>query len=316
MIEVEKLSKSYGDFPALQPSSFVIGKERGVTALLGPNGAGKTTTLRLLTGYLTSTTGRIQINGMELNTANRMEIKKEIGYLPETTPLYPEMLVDEYLRFMGHVRGLSSQKTEASLQEMVEILELGSHLYTPLGLLSKGFRQRSALAATLIHKPKYIILDEPTSGLDPNQIQHIRQLIKTLGKEQTLILSTHILQEVEDICDRVIILNRGRVVADDASSALRSAQACRVVLKAKDPNKTQETLTSIGIVKDCRVASAKFAQGVDEGLPQGYMSYICELKEDKPERLFAEISSQKDWEVREISPVSRSLQEVFHQMTA
>ena len=311
MIEVESLSKSYGDFTALQDASFTIGREHGITALLGPNGAGKTTTLRLLTGYLNPTKGKVRVNGTELSAATHVSVKKQIGYLPETTPLYGEMLVSEYLQFMAQSRGLEEAQVNKQCREMVDKLELKSHLYTPLALLSKGFRQRVALAATLVHEPQYIILDEPTSGLDPNQIQQIRELIRSLGKKQTLLLSTHILQEVEDICDRVIILSRGKVVADESTSILRSVQACRLVLKGRD---IQKTLSSMEIVKECRLAAAQ-GDAALANLPEGYEIYVCELKEDSPEKLFAQIASQ-GWEVRELAPLSRSLQDVFHELTS
>ena len=304
MIEVKALSKNYGDFPALQNANFTIGRRNGITALLGPNGAGKTTTLRLLTGYLQATSGRVYINNQVMNATNHVAIKRKIGYLPETTPLYPEMLVSEYIGFMGRARGLSEEKLEEVGHEMIDLLELGSHLYTPITLLSKGFRQRVALAATLIHKPDYIILDEPTSGLDPNQIQHIRKLIRKLGEKHILILSTHILQEVEDICDRVIILSRGQVVADESASALRSAQAYRIIVKGSN---VEKSLGECAIVKNCRSETVSSATA-------GYGLYVCELKEDKPEALFAHIKKES-WELRELAPVARSLQEVFHELT-
>ncbi len=304
MIEVAALSKHYGDFPALQDANFRISKQHGITALLGPNGAGKTTSLRLITGYLRPTAGSVRINGKEINSLHSLEIKSMIGYLPETTPLYGEMLVEEYIHFMGQARSLHGKQLKQSTDEMVEKFELASHFYTPLILLSKGFRQRVALAASLLHKPEYIILDEPTSGLDPNQIQQIRHIIKELGKEQTLILSTHILQEVEEICNRVIILNRGRVVADENTAVLRSAGSCRLVVKGQQ---VQESLSSLELVKNCQASSASPRH-------DGYESYVCELKEDSPEKLFAHAKAQ-GWSLRELSPLSRSLQEVFQKLT-
>ena len=312
MIEVEALSKNYGTFPALKNASFKIGKEHGVTALLGPNGAGKTTTLRLLTGFLSPTSGSIKINGIKLNSSNHVAIKKQIGYLPETTPLYEEMLIAEYVRFIGKARGLSDERLEKNTNKMIELLSLGSHLNTPLSLLSKGFRQRVALAATLIHDPKYIILDEPTSGLDPNQIRQIRHLIKELGIKQTLILSTHILQEVEDICDRVIILSRGEVVADETTSTLRELRSCRVMIKGTG---VQTALMAMDVVKECRLLSKKDKSFNMIKIPKGYEVYFCELKEDKPEKLFRQIATTKGWEVKEFALASRSLQEVFHELT-
>ncbi len=310
MIETEGISKRYGDFPALQDISFQVGKEHGITALLGPNGAGKTTAMRLITGYLTPNEGKISVGGLEMNEKNRVAIKRRIGYLPETTPLYPEMLISEYLQFIGQVRGLAGEELEERAAEMVELLQLGSHLYSPITVLSRGFRQRVGIAATLIHKPDYLVLDEPTSGLDPNQIQHIRGVIRELGRQYTLILSTHILQEVEDICDRVIIISRGRVVADEPTEVLRSAQACRVVARGQD---VVGTLKQLDFVKECRQEQAV-------GLPEGYHAYACELDSDRPQDLFSYIAqqgiAQKGWEVREFAPVSRSLQEVFQELTA
>ena len=328
MIEVEDLTKNYKEFPALHKTSFTIGRKHGITALLGPNGAGKTTMLRILTGYLSPTNGKVRVGGLEMNTKNHVKIKQNIGYLPETTPLYPEMLLIEYLEFMGQARGLLEPQLSTNINEMIEILELSSHLYTPLGLLSKGFRQRVALAATLVHKPEYIILDEPTSGLDPNQIQQIRKLIQKLGKERTLILSTHVLQEVEDICDRVIIISRGKVVLDESTTVLQNAQSVRLVIrtesntskdmdlqrmesdgaKSKTANvsEVEKTLNSLDIVKGCKKI---------ESLSNGFHVYVCELKEDRPQDLYKHIS-KLNWEVRELSPVSRSLQDVFQELTA
>ena len=304
MIEVEALYKYYDKFPALEDVSFSVSQETGITALLGPNGAGKTTTLRLLTGYLKPTVGTIQIGKKRLNDRNRVAIKQQIGYLPETTPIYHEMLVTEYVRFMGKVRGITGDHLERRFRTMSELLGLGSHLYTPLSLLSKGFRQRVALAGTLIHDPDYIILDEPTSGLDPNQIQQMRQLIRELGKDHTVILSTHILQEAEDICDRAIILDRGKIVADESTRSLKDAQSCKLVVKGKHVSKTLEQLA---IVKSCRKQETF-------GHPDGYQTYLCELRQNSPEEIYASAAAN-NWEVRELSPHSRSLQDVFYELT-
>ncbi len=303
MIEVKEVSRSFGDFTAVRGVSFTVDKKSGITGLLGPNGAGKTTTMRMITGYLRPTSGDILVDGQSVRDEEQLQsIKRRIGYLPETTPLYPEMLVSEFLRFMGEVRGVSGAELEKSAEEMVERLDLGSHLYSPIGILSKGFRQRVALAGTLIHHPEVIILDEPTSGLDPNQISEIRALIQELGKTATLILSTHILQEVEELCSRVIIVNRGRVVADETTAILKSAHACSVVARGAD---VEKKLSSISIVKSV-------AKG--EAHRDGFFQYICEVREDAPEKLFAELSG-KSLEVREFAPIARSLQSVFEELT-
>lgn len=308
MIEVQGLSKSYGDFEALQDASFSIGAGEGITALLGPNGAGKSTTMRIMTGYLEPGAGDVLIGGQSVrDPAVLPEIKRRIGYLPESTPLYPEMLVSEYLEFMGSVRGMDVDELETSARDLIGKLELGSHLYSPIGILSKGFRQRVALAATLIHRPEVIILDEPTSGLDPNQIAHIRQLIRSLGQDATLILSTHILQEVEDICDRVIIMNRGRVVADQSTDSLRSAGEVQIV--ARGAGNLADALGRVDSVRSARMA------GDAAGHPEGFQTYICELAESAvPEALFAFVA-QQGWEVREFAPLSRSLEEIFAELT-
>ena len=305
MIEVSSLCKNYGAFHALTDLNFSVDRKHGITALLGPNGAGKTSTLRLITGFLQPTSGKISYSSLSMKPANYLKIKKKIGYLPETTPLYQEMLVIEYLEFISRVRGVAEKDISSRIDEMIEMLSLSSHLYTPLFLLSKGFRQRVALAGTLIHLPEYIILDEPTSGLDPNQIQQIRKLIKSLGKKHTLILSTHILQEVEDICDRVIILSRGRVVANEDTSVLRNVKAIRLLAKG---DSIQKNIEGLEYVQECSLASYQ-----EEG--SEYKSYICKLKEDQPEALFAHIAKQ-NWSVREFSPLARSLQEVFHELTS
>ncbi len=304
MIEVEALYKHYGNFPALKDVTFSVSRERGVTALLGPNGAGKTTTLRLLTGYLKPTVGTIRIGQKRLNDKNRVAVKQQIGYLPETTPMYYEMLVAEYIRFMGNIRGMTKERLERRFRDMSELLSLGSHLYTPLGLLSKGFRQRVALAGTLIHEPDYIILDEPTSGLDPNQIQQMRQLIRELGKNHTVILSTHILQEAEDICDRAIIIDRGKIVADESTRSLKDAQSCKIVVKGTN---IQQTLQGLEIVKTCREEETL-------GHPNGYQTYLCELRQNSPEKIYASAAAN-NWDLRELSALSRSLQDVFYELT-
>jgi len=306
MINVKDLTVKYGEFCAVDNVSFYIDPSSGITGLLGPNGAGKTTTMRVLTGYLSPTNGYIEIGGIPFdeNPRNHIEIKKRIGYLPESNPLYPEMLVIEYLEFMAYAKQLEQNRIKERMDFLIETLELQSHLYTPLSLLSKGFRQRAALAATLIHDPEIIILDEPTTGLDPNQIISIRNFIKGLSKEKTLILSTHILKEVEDVCDRVIIINKGKIVADRKVEELQRSNFIVIVAKSHRENILEE-LKKVPIVKNVQ----------EENILQSeFKRFICELREDKPEHLFNEIK-RLDWEVREFSPLERSLEEVFRELT-
>jgi ABC-2 type transport system ATP-binding protein len=205
---------------------------------------------------------------------------------------------------MAYAKQLEQNRIKERMDFLIETLELQSHLYTPLSLLSKGFRQRAALAATLIHDPEIIILDEPTTGLDPNQIISIRNFIKGLSKEKTLILSTHILKEVEDVCDRVIIINKGKIVADRKVEELQRSNFIVIVAKSHRENILEE-LKKVPIVKNVQ----------EENILQSeFKRYICELREDKPEHLFNEIK-RLDWEVREFSPLERSLEEVFRELT-
>lgn len=315
MLEVRNLTVSFDRFRAVDDVSFSVRPESGITALLGPNGAGKTTTMRAITGALAPTSGQIMVDGIEAGTPEaQLAIKRRIGYLPETTPVYPEMLVSEFIEFSGRARGLRDHDLERAARNMVERLELGSHFYTPIGLLSKGFRQRVALAATLLHDPQVIILDEPTSGLDPNQIQSIRSLIRELGKNRTLILSTHILQEVDDICERAIIINRGRIVADRPVAELKSSN--RHVLVARDAAvrgiDLTDALKATGLVQHVHIEEDP-ADKAGSAAADGWKRYVCSLSAP-PERFFAAVRSQS-WELREFAPVSRSLDEIFRELT-
>ena len=220
MIEAIGLSKYYGHFAAAQDVSFQI-KRGEVAAFLGPNGAGKSTTMKLLTGYLAPSAGRAKIAGFDTQT-ERLEASKLLGYLPENGPLYPDMTPRALLNFFGEARGMSSTEINHRMHEVIEICNLHQVLGKPIGKLSKGYRQRVGMAQVLLHEPEVLIMDEPTSGLDPNQIRDVRNVIRTLGKTKTILLSTHILQEVEAMCNRVIFIDKGRVVFDGPPSELGS----------------------------------------------------------------------------------------------
>ncbi|MCO6046146.1 ABC transporter ATP-binding protein [Aeoliella sp. ICT_H6.2] len=223
MIEAVRLSKYYGHFAATQDVNFKI--QRGeVAAFLGPNGAGKSTTMKLLTGYLAPSTGKSFIGGFDTQT-ERLQASKVLGYLPENGPLYPDMTPRGLLRFFGEARGMGSTEINRRMHEVIDLCNLHEVLGKPIGKLSKGYRQRVGMAQVLLHEPEVLILDEPTSGLDPNQIRDVRQVIRTLGETKTILLSTHILQEVEAMCNRVIFINEGRVVFDGHPSELGSTPA-------------------------------------------------------------------------------------------
>lgn len=215
-IKIQNLTKSYGSNPALKDLSMTFEK-KGVVGLLGPNGAGKTTLMKILTGSISRWEGMVQVGNMDLRN-DLQKIQKQIGYLPENNPLYLEMYVKEYLSFVGDLYGLK----KVPVEEVIIKTGLEEHSLKKIETLSKGYKQRVGLAATLLHNPQYLILDEPTTGLDPNQVVEIRKLIQTLGKEKLVFLSTHILQEVEAMCDRVVILNKGNVVLNQTLKTLKT----------------------------------------------------------------------------------------------
>ena len=212
MIEAQGLSKFYGSFAAARDVSFSIAQGE-VAAFLGPNGAGKSTTMKLLTGYLAPSEGTARIAGHDMST-DRLEAAKRLGYLPENGPLYPDMTPRSLLTFFGSLRGLSPAELEPRLERVIKTCRLESVIGKPVGKLSKGYRQRVGMAQSLLHDPDVLILDEPTAGLDPNQISEVRKMIRELGQKKTILLSTHILQEVEAMCTRVIFINEGRLRFD------------------------------------------------------------------------------------------------------
>tara|TARA_R110002073_G_scaffold148335_3_gene301418 strand:+ start:14332 stop:15225 length:894 start_codon:yes stop_codon:yes gene_type:complete len=224
-IKVEQLTKVYGNQKALNNVSFKVDKPE-VVGFLGPNGAGKSTMMKILTTYLSATEGQAEVNGFDVND-NRKEVQQSVGYLPEHNPLYLDMYVKEYLLFNAQIYKVEKSRIE----EIVELTGLTPEAHKTIGQLSKGYRQRVGLANALLHNPDVLILDEPTTGLDPNQLVDIRNLIKTIGKEKTVFLSTHIMQEVEAMCDRVIIINKGEIVADKKLQALREGKDQIVVVE-------------------------------------------------------------------------------------
>lgn len=219
MIHVENIEKIYGKFKAVNNVSFDIGRGE-IVGLLGPNGAGKTTIMKILTGYHYPTSGNAILNGYSIYD-NPLKIKESTGYLPEMAPLYDDLTVIEYLDFMADIRKINKEIKKREIERVIAECGLSPVVYRGIGKLSKGYRQRTGLAQAIIHSPEILILDEPTTGLDPNQIIEIRKLISDIGKEKTVILSTHILQEVEAVCNRVLILNRGNIVAEGTPDKIR-----------------------------------------------------------------------------------------------
>ncbi|MEZ5016459.1 MAG: ATP-binding cassette domain-containing protein [Flavipsychrobacter sp.] len=228
-IKVTSLTKVYGSQKAVNDISFEL-KKGEIVGFLGPNGAGKSTTMKMITGYLPPTKGDISVCGFEVQK-QPMEVRKRVGYLPEANPLYFDMYVREYLEFSAGIHGLGS-KAKERIAEMITLTGLTKEAHKRIGMLSKGYKQRVGLAQAMLHDPEVLILDEPTSGLDPNQIIEIRELISNIGKEKTVLLSTHIMQEVEAMCSRVIIINNGTLVADDAIETLKGDRSLEDVFRS------------------------------------------------------------------------------------
>lgn len=245
-IKIENLTKSYGNFLAVKDISFEV-KTGEIVGFLGPNGAGKTTTMKLITTYLTQNSGKIFVDGLDTET-DSLAVRKKIGYLPEQNPLYSDMNVIDYLKYTAELQSVEKTKIDEAVKKMVRVCGLEDVKHKDIGELSKGYRQRVGLAQAMIHNPEVLLLDEPTSGLDPNQIIEIRKLIRDLGKQKTLILSTHILQEVQATCDRVIIINNGKIVADGTTDSLQKkfqGQLSISLTLKKDPKAGKEKIISM-----------------------------------------------------------------------
>ncbi|MGQ9585025.1 MAG: ABC transporter ATP-binding protein [Anaerolineae bacterium] len=307
MIQVQGLTKYYGDVPALRNVSFQV--ERGeVVGFLGPNGAGKTTAMRILVGYLPPTEGKATVAGYDV-FHDSLEVRRRIGYLPETVPLYGEMTVRDYLEFMATIRGTKRPGTRAD--EVMEIVNISDHAERQISKLSKGYRQRVGLAQALIHDPEVLVLDEPTIGLDPKQIIEVRELIRQLGEDHTVILSTHILPEVEQVCERVLIINEGQLVAEDTPEKLtaRLKGAERVYLQVAVDGDASARLPQL-------VQALKEVEGVTsvELLGNGAFEIECALGADRRADLAARAVGG-GWRLLEMRPVGMSLEEIFLRLT-
>jgi ABC-2 type transport system ATP-binding protein len=306
MIAVRHLSKRFPGHIAVDDVSFEV--ERGeIVGFLGPNGAGKTTTMRMLTGYLQASGGKVIVAGYDVAT-DPMEVRKRIGYLPESCPLYPEMRVDEYLRFRARLKGVHSSRVAARVDEVKALCGLADVGRRIVGQLSKGYRQRVGLAEALVHDPELLILDEPTIGLDPNQIRQVRALIARLAERHTILLSTHILPEVEMTCRRVLIINRGRVVASDTPDNLRrrSQTRAQVIAEIHGPREMVEAaLRGLASVENVSVT------GTDP-----WPHYEMATAEDTDIRpLVFDAVTRGGWTLRELRLEKSSLEDVFVSLT-
>jgi len=247
-ISVTNITKLYGTQKALNNISFEVGSNE-IVGFLGPNGAGKSTMMKILTCYIPPTQGSAKVCGFDIANES-LEVRKQIGYLPEHNPLYLDMYVKEFLEFVGNIHKIKN--TKARVKEMIDITGLQLEQNKKIGALSKGYRQRVGLAQAMIHDPKVLIMDEPTTGLDPNQLEEIRNLIKALGKQKTVMLSTHIMQEVEAICDKVIIINKGEIVANDETKNLQKNTTKQIITVEFDKSVSAELLKTIGGVEQVK----------------------------------------------------------------
>ena len=297
-IEVKGVTKIYGTQKAVDAISFTITKGE-IVGFLGPNGAGKSTTMKMITGYLAPDEGDITVSGIDVKK-DPLESKKKIGYLPESNALYYDMYIKEYLNFVADIHSINDQRSTVS--SIIETVGLAPEKNKKIGQLSKGYKQRVGIAAALLHNPEVLILDEPTSGLDPNQIVEIRQVIKDQGKDKIVLFSSHILQEVEAICDRVIIINKGKIVADDKLNNLQKQSSLNVVrVSFKEPLE-QEWLQ--------RLQGVKTVSKID--------SYSWSLETDESElvrKQILEMSLQHNLNIVSLHSENKSLEEVFRSLT-
>ncbi len=296
-IEVKNLFKYYGEQAAVCDISFSV-KKGEIVGFLGPNGAGKSTTMKIMTGFIPASSGEIHICGMKVDVEN-LETRQIIGYLPENNPLYTEMYVREYLEFVGRIYKIKNLKNRVS--EMIQTLGLELEQNKKIGALSKGYRQRVGLAQAIIHDPKVLILDEPTSGLDPNQLVEIRELIRKIGEEKTVILSTHIMQEVEAICDRIVIISKGKIVANDKASILQNETTQQTVYVEFDSKVSKSQLIKIPNIQ--KVEAVNNAWLIET-------SADIDLRKE-----ISQFAQKEKWLILTLKIEKKSLEEVFKDLT-
>ena len=296
-IEVKNLFKYYGEQAAVRDVTFSVAKGE-IVGFLGPNGAGKSTTMKILTGFISASSGEVKVCGMPVDV-DSLETRRKIGYLPENNPLYLDMYVKEYLEFVGKIYHVKNLK--ARVIEMIKAVGLELEQDKKLGALSKGYRQRVGLAAAIIHDPEVLILDEPTSGLDPNQMVEIRELIKKIGKSKTVMLSTHIMREVEAICDRVVIINKGQIVADDTASHLQIDLSHQTVYAEFDGTVSKAMLSKIKHV------------GKVEKVNNGWLLETTD--EVDLRKVIAQHAQQNNLLVLTLKTEEKTLEEVFKELT-
>lgn len=305
-VQIEKLTKTYGPQTAVNNISFDV-KTGEVLGFLGPNGAGKSTTMKMITGFIGIEQGDIRIGGKSV-TDTYVDFKQHIGYLPENNPLYLDMPIMDYLEFCASLQRVEKAKINSRIREMIGICGLDREKHKKIGELSKGYRQRVGLAQAMIHDPEILVLDEPTTGLDPNQIIEIRKLIRDLGKEKTVILSTHILPEVEATCDRILIINRGNIVANGTPESLRKQAQGNEVLKLRiEEGDTGSILESL---KALDTVSTAALMGQEENLFE-----VQSLANTSSRRKIFNLCVEKKWVLTQLTPLETKLEDIFRNLT-
>ena len=308
MIRVENLSKNYGPVKAVRSISFDL-DDGQVVGFLGANGAGKSTTLKIMTGYISPTSGNVYYNDHNIQE-NTSEIQKDIGYLPELNPLYGEMRVHDYLKFISEIRGIPKENFKSAFQKVVEECALNAVAHRTIGNCSKGYKQRIGLAAAMIHDPKILILDEPVSGLDPNQIVEIRQLIRKLGKEKIVIMSSHILQEIQATVDRIIIINEGSIVADGSSDSLLSDTNAQTELSMDVENADENDINDMkAIIPSIDISSISKESTYTK-------INIKYPKNNDPRSDIFKYAVDKGWTILEMFATKQNLEDIFRNLTS
>ena len=307
MIRIDNLSKNYGSVQAVDSISFSL-KESEIVGFLGANGAGKSTTLKMMTGYLTPTSGNVYLGDKNI-IDDCLDIQKMVGYLPELNPLYSEMKVHEYLKFHASIRGIEDDKFTESLKRVVADCGLQGVVHRTIGNCSKGYKQRIGLAAAMIHDPKILILDEPVTGLDPNQIVEIRSLIKKLGKEKLVLMSSHILQEIQATVDRIIIIDNGKIVADGTSDELiedsQGLTLLHLQIENAEENDIQDMKASLPSINVKSITKDK----------QSFKAILEYQSSNDPRKDIFNYAVEKSWILTEMSVTEKNLEDIFRNLT-
>jgi ABC-2 type transport system ATP-binding protein len=316
LIKIEHMSKSYGPYPAVIDISFEVLKGE-IVGFLGPNGAGKTTTMRVVTGFTPPTDGVVTVGGYDV-VSHSLDVRRHIGYLPDTVPLYLDMTVYDYLSYMGEIRGMNKSWVKERLPKVIDMVKLGEYRNTLVGRLSKGYRQRTGIAQAILHEPDVLVMDEPTIGIDPIQVVETRELISNLGEEHTLLLSSHILPEVSAICKRVLVIHDGRIVADDKpddlSEKLQHAERIEISVRGAEAPAFINAMRDISVVVDAR--SDQRASILQRAQREDFSPFIVDARPNvQASEQIAKTIIENGWGLTNLTPLPMTLEEIFLELT-